>query len=276
MEVNADINRSQSLVNAKKCEKAFALIDTTLQKNSFLNNYARLKYIDFLGKCSDLYSDKAPLYSEKGIRIEKELTAMDPLYVRSWIYLGQFSTIAANAEQNPTIKKELFSQAYQALDKATDLAPKSMDILFEKWRTDLLSMDYEKMRMRGENCAKTYPTVGACYWLQGLAKVRMKKFDEAKKDIQTAYDYKFDYVNEVSLAQLINAYLDVENYQELVPVYQKLIAINPLIPENHISLAVVYTKIGDYKKAKEEADIVLTLRPDLKSDVDTFLKTFPK
>jgi tetratricopeptide (TPR) repeat protein len=129
---------------------------------------------------------------------------------------------------------------------------------------------------RGDTCVKEYPQVGTCYWIRGLGNIRMKKFDEAKKDIETAEHYKFDYVNEISLAQLINAYLDVENYQELVPAYEKLIKIDPSVPENHISLAVIYTKLNNWKKAREEADIVLTLRPDLKPEVDKFLKTFPK
>jgi O-antigen ligase len=274
--VNAEINRTQTLVTFKKCDQAFAKMDENLKTHSFLNTYVRLKYIDFVGQCSDLYSDKSAIYAQKGIAVEKELTVSNPLYVRSWLYLAQFTTIVANSQQDPQIKKELFAKSYQALDKASSLSPRNMDILLEKWRTDLLSQDYKKMIERGDTCVKEYPQVGTCYWIRGLGNIRMKKFDEAKKDIETAEHYKFDYVNEISLAQLINAYLDVENYQELVPAYEKLIKIDPSVPENHISLAVIYTKLNNWKKAREEADIVLTLRPDLKPEVDKFLKTFPK
>lgn len=275
LKINAQINQAQSYLNGKKCDRAIAIMDNLLKSRSFLNDYVRLRYIDFIGVCANLDASNKIIYLDKGIAVQKESIAREPLYVRSWIFLGQFTAIKAENETNPTSKIALFTDAYHYLDQATQLSPNNINILFEKWRVDLFSKDYQKMKMRGDECIEKFPKSGQCYWLRALAEIRLKKFNEAKQDIQSAYDNNFNYNNEISLTQLIQAYLDVEHYPEVINTYQKLIAINTLIPDYHEELAVVYARAGQYQNARKEAEIVLQLVPEKKKEVEMFLKTLP-
>jgi len=273
MWVNSQINTAQNRVTYKKCDKAFAIMDELVKNHSFLDSWVRLRYIDFIGSCSNLYPENSLTYSKKGVEIEKELIVLQPLYVRSWIFLGQFTAIVANNETDPATKNSLISDSYSYLDKAQTLAPNHAEIMSERMRTDMIAGNYQKMTESANLCIKNYPDFSTCYWLRALAKIHLKDFGEAKKDIQIATDKNFNAENALSLSQLINAYLDVENYSEMVPLYQKLIALNYQLPQHHSSLAVVYAKLGQYKKAREEALIVSQLVPEKKAEVNAFIKS---
>ncbi len=275
LQVNSEINTAQNRVTYKKCDKAIIIMDKVLEKQTILDSWARLKYIDFIGNCSNLYPENSLVYAKRGVEIEKELIKLQPLYVRSWIYLGQFTAIVASGEQDPKAKNSLISDSYSYLDKAQALAPNHLEILTERMRVDMIAGDYEKMVENANQCALDYPDFSTCWWLRALAKIHLKDFSDAKKDIQTAIDKNFNVDNALSLSQLINAYLDVEQYKEMVPLYIKLINLDPSITRHHSSLAVLYAKLGQYQKAREEALIILHFAPEKKADIDNFLKTLP-
>jgi len=76
-------------------------------------------------------------------------------------------------------------------------------------------------------------------------------------------------------ASLGYAYNMLGEYEKALDIYQKLVLIEPDNHSYHASLAYVYEKLGEYGKAKEQALIVIKLMPDLKEDMEKFLKTLP-
>ena len=67
-----------------------------------------------------------------------------------------------------------------------------------------------------------------------------------------------------------------QDYQDLAEIYQALIELYPQNPQYHATLAYTYKELGDYKKAREQALIVLELSPDSSPNVQEFLKSLPK
>jgi tetratricopeptide (TPR) repeat protein len=106
-----------------------------------------------------------------------------------------------------------------------------------------------------------------------LINISLTEEEKAKENINLAGQNGYPIYSEDSFLQLANAYNKVKNYQKLVEVYQELIKIKPSEPRYHSSLATVYKEIGQFEKAREEAQIVLKLAPQLKEEVEEFLKT---
>ncbi len=138
---------------------------------------------------------------------------------------------------------------------------------------EIVAGNYESAQDYSKKCVAMNPDLGDCWWYLALSKIYLKDVDGAKKDMQTAADKKYDTESKASLTELSNAYGFISDYQDIIPVYQKLISNNPKVAQYHSSLAYFYSKIGEYGKARQEAQRVLELSPESKPNVDAFLKT---
>ena len=85
-----------------------------------------------------------------------------------------------------------------------------------------------------------------------------------QKNIKTADDNGYYINSEVSLIELANAYGSFPDYQSLAPVFEKLVAISPSNAQYHSTLALIYTKLGEYDKAKQETLKASQLSPQQK------------
>lgn len=234
-----------------------------------------MEYVNDIRTCDGYYPENDLAYAKKGVELLNEGLKIQPLYTRYWIYLGSFTTIIANNEQNSTIKENLIKQAYSYFDKAEALSPSHTEIFIERARTDMVAGDYQKMKRDAEVCINIKPNLGDCYWTRALAETYLKENDAANGDIKITENYGFDNSSTFALYQLINIYSQSERYKELASVYEELIIKNPNIAQYHSSLAFAYSKLGEFKKAREQALIFLKLMPKAKDEVDAFLKTLP-
>ena len=104
----------------------------------------------------------------------------------------------------------------------------------------------------------------------------MKNFNATNNDIQLAEQKNFNGLSLWSLLDLATAYgTTSEDYPKLTQIYQELVSAEPFNAQYHASLALAYSKIGQYQKARDEAMIFLKMMPGAKDEVDVFLKTLP-
>lgn len=275
LQINTQIQRASFLADNKKCEEAFNVMEKVLGQRSFLDAYLRVKYVENIKTCAEFYPEKNLEYAIKGVELMKEAVKTRPLYSRLWLFLGSFTTIKANAEQNPEAKANLLKEAGSFFDKASQLAPNHQEILTESAKADMVAKNYQAMKEKSEKCIALDPKLGDCYWTKALSEIYLKDFENAEKDIQLAQDNRFQTNSISSLHQLALAYAVIENFKELAIVYEKLIEINPETAQYHSSLAFTYYNLREYKKAREEAAKFLELMPEAKDEVNAFLKTLP-
>lgn len=277
------INRANSLAKAQKCDQAFALMDGAVKNHNFLDSYLRLKYVELIKACARLHPENNLAYAKKGAELLKEALKVQPLYTRSWIFLGAFTAITAENEQNPATKQSQIDETNSYFNQAYKLSPKRQEIFVEWAKLDIVTGNYQAMKQKAEKCIALNPALGDCYWTRAISEIYLKEDDKAKKDIKNAEaDIGF---NEFPLlGQLMDAYippqqfneeLATENYQALVPIYQKLIDIKPNFAQYHSSLAFVYSKLKEYQMARNEALIYWKITGD-KEEVKAFLSTLPK
>jgi len=274
-QINTQINIANNLTDRKKCDSSFTLMDKELLSHSFLDSYLIMQYITDIKKCAAINPAKDLVYAKKGAELLKEGVKIQPLYTRYWIYLGSFTTVIANNEQNSATKENLVKEAYSYFDKAETLSPLHVEIFIEKAKTDMVSANYQKMKSDAEKCIKINPNLGGCYWTKALAEMYLKENDIANEDIKTAKKYGFNDSSTLALYQLIGVYNKTEQYDKLADVYEKLIVMDLSVAQYHSSLAFTYFKLGQYKKAREQAMIFLKLMPEAKDEVDAFLRMLP-
>ncbi len=272
--INTEINVSKYLAGEKKCEQAFSRMEkNVLPQNSILNFYSRAKYTDFMTTCESYYPDKTAEYVKRGFEKIKENTEIRPLFVRGWLFLSGFNTVLINVEQDINKKVELVKAGEQYLKKAEPLAPKRQEVFIEWSKYAFTSDRYDLLKEKAQKCIETNQDTGDCYWYKGLAEIALGNLDQGENLIKIAGEKRYNTEAFIPLGQLEKVYTIAKDYEQLVVVYQKLIALKPEEPQYHATLAFVYKELGKIKEARAEAMKVLELQPDAKDMVNEFLKT---
>lgn len=274
--LNTQINIAQNLTDEKQCDQAFAIMNNMLASHSFLDSYARLEYVELTKTCTVFYPQNNSAYLQKDITLINEALKIQPLYTRYWIFLASASDDLATGQTDATAKDNLLTQAAADLQQALQLAPRHQEIPIEQANMEMIAGNYTDMQSYAEKCIALNPSLGDCYWYLGLSQIYLKDITNAQKNIQLAADKKYNTDSAASLGQLSNAYGAIQDYQDLVIIYEKLVLENPNVAQYHSSLAFFYKALGEYSKARAEAMIVLQLSPESKENVEAFLATLPQ
>ncbi len=272
---NIQKNIAEYLVNNKECSPAFQKMDKIMPQHSFLDSYLRVQYVSFIKKCAQNKPENSTVYAEKGIELLSEAIKTQPLYTRSWIFLGAFSTVVASSEKDQAKKNELLSQAKHYLEKAAELAPNHQEIVQEQAKIEMVKGNYQNMKTAAEKCVALDKSLGECYFTLALSQIYLKDPAGAAINMKKAEENRYYTDSAASLVQLVNVYAVIEDYKNLAATYESLIKINSNVAQYHSSLAFAYAKLGEYKKSREQTAIFLQLMPEAKNEVDAFLKTLP-
>jgi tetratricopeptide (TPR) repeat protein len=290
--INKKVNEVDAIIgiDAEKnnCQGVIQLMDSILAKHSFIDNYVRLKYSDDMSFCIDAHPELTVELSKKTVSFLQEAQKLRPHYTRTWTYSAVFlNKIIENSGSglSEEQKQELAGKALADLEKSEELSPKRTDLYLTWIKTYLLLQDYDNALKKADQCIELNPDVGDCYWARGLSLIvsgeskSQQAIDDIKKGVQLGYSK--DAYN--SLSQLIKVYQglaektqDKRYYEILETLFLEKINFDNTKFQDHATLAYIYSVLGEYDKAREEAAIVLKLSPDSKTSVEEFLKTLPQ
>jgi len=271
--INAQINLASSLVENKRCDLALEKMEEILPQKSFLDAYLRLEYVDLLIKCKEQMPEASLELVKKSIGLMREAIKIQPYHTSNYIVLGSLINFWIEQETNPEIVQSLKNEANSYFEMDQKLSPKRQEVFIEWIKNDLITGEYQKAKEKAQKCIDLNPKLSDCWWLKGLSNIYLNEFEEAKENIETAGKRGYPIRSENSLLKLAKVYVETENYQKLLEIYQELIEIKPANPEYYASLAIVYRELGDPENAKKEIKKALELAPELEKEVEEFLKS---
>ncbi len=283
LKANAKINWAKYyLENDDSCKRAYNTISPHLNYGSYINTYVKQTYVNILTKCSAETNDsnEKSKIIEEGIKNAKEILAKRPYYTRAWVYLGVFESFML--EKNPesmALKEEIDS----AFERASELSPKRTIILFEWAKAYLVVDECQNSLNLANECISKNPNAGECWWLRGLSNLCLQNEKLAGEEMQKAETIGFKIFEDEPVKQGIKVYVRLINkyggktsyYRGLAELYDRLSQAHPDDFQYHASLAYVYRALGEYAKARKEANYVLRLSPESEQSVREFLKTLP-
>lgn len=274
--INTRINIAMHEIEGKEkdFQESVSIMEQNIEKKSILDNYLRLKYTSVLGEAINQDSSLAVQAVPRAYQILKEASNLRPEYTRTWFLLGKYTNYLylQKRETEPESLENLLTEADQYLQKANQLSPKRQEILVEWSKTKIYKEEYEESKEISQKCIDYNPEFSDCYWQMALSNIYLQNQKEAQKYLDLAKKKRYGINSEKSLLELVNAYIETENYSKLVQVYTKLSGRNPEKVEYHTSLAVCYKELGEVEKARKEALKVLEMSPENKEAVEKFLE----
>lgn len=175
LQINKEINWADYYVKTDQCEKAIEKMEKDiLSSQSIIDSYAKLKYIDIIGKCSKKIPELKLALTPKAISVLKQAAEIRPYYTRTWIFLGSYTNFLIENSQGNI--EELKKEAYSYFEKAHQLSPKREEV-FPGWiQINLLSGNYPEAKERAEQCLKLNPGSSYCQQLKDITEEFLKSF----------------------------------------------------------------------------------------------------
>jgi putative inorganic carbon (HCO3(-)) transporter len=273
LKINAEINNASNFVRNENCAEAISKMEKILSQKSFLDAYLRLEYIGLLIKCKEQMPEASLELVKKSVTLMRETIKIQPYHTSNYIVLGSLINFWIEQETNPEIAQNLKTEANSYFEMAHKLSPKRQEVFIEWIKNDLITGEYQKAKEKAQKCIDLNLQLSDCWWLKGLSNIYLNEFEEAKENIETAGKRGYPIRSEDSLLKLAKVYVETKNYQKLLEIYQELIEIKPANPEYHASLAIVYREIGDFENARKEIKKALELAPELREEVEEFLRS---
>jgi len=151
-QVNGQINIADILAKEGMCEEAIIVMDNVLPEKTFLDNYARIKYVEIVNNCiTRRHLAETRYLAERTVKMLEEATEIRPHFTRTWFLLGHYNNVlTANWSED---RRE---QAKAALEKALTLSPKRQEIIEELITTHNLLINAHMETMNYPKLAESY------------------------------------------------------------------------------------------------------------------------
>lgn len=192
-----------------------------------------------------------------------------PLNARNYLFLMALYNNAAPVFSQATY----FHQTIATGQEALKLSPTRPQIYFEMGRAALSLNNKVDQGIEYFNQAVALnPANYDSHWNLMTALALAGRFDQARQEYQKMIDLGL-VENTINLERLAQLYASVKNYPDLIPLYQKLIKLDPTNVAYLTQLAASYKAVGDkYNARRIAADIILKF-PENKAEVEAFLST---
>jgi len=183
------------------------------------------------------------------------------LYVSSYRFSGQ---------------EEKLVRAEEVLERAIQLSPTNQQGYWYLAETKIAQGKIEETINLLQKAVELEPGLGNSHWYLAMTYRIAGQYQLAKEEIMAIAETGFNWQGNLeNLKKVIDIYLALGDDAGLVSFYLKAIELNPDDAQIWASLAASYANLGDYEKAKEAAQHVAEIDPELQSKIEEFLKTLP-
>ena len=211
---------------------------------------------------------------EAAVRELEKSAKENPLDFRTHLFLGRlyvsfyyFSSDKANLEKSK-----------EALNRALELSPTNQQVYWYLAETRFAETKYQESIDFLQKAIDLEPILGQSYWYLAIGKQLAGDYKGALEDIETAgkvrqpYDWK---ARPGDIRRVISIYSALGDQNMVFALYEEAVKLFPGDPQLWGNLAPLYAKTGQFEKAFQATKKLVELRPDLTSQVQEFIKSFP-
>ncbi len=210
---------------------------------------------------------------EEGLKMAEEemkkTIEKNPLDFRNYLFLGKYY----NSLYQITNDKNNLNLAEQALQKAEELSPKNQQVYWFLAQMRLFEGKTEEAIEFLQKAVDLEPRLAQSHWYLALSYSTAGKYDLALNEVKEAEKLGYNWKNRIDgIKQVIVIYKGLGDTTNLLSLYERGVIISPEDATLWANLADIYASVGEREKAKAAAEKILELKPEMKPQVDEFLK----
>lgn len=268
IQINKQLNVAQDITK-DDWPSAYKILEEQSKIKTFFLPFANHIYLDLLIDRIIAHPEENLELSEKVAEIAETNTKLQHYDYGNWLRLGEALETTNKEKKDPLIADKVDN----ALKKASELRPNDPTITYTSFMNDISRKNFSSAKDKADYCLNKFPKSNQCLWINGLINIYSNNITNGKNFIEEAKKQGYLTESENSLNRLAGAYIEIENYQELVLIYQQLTLKSPDV-EYKTSLILAYKLSRQYDKARKLALEVMNTNPELKPILENFLQSF--
>ncbi|XOB46580.1 MAG: O-antigen ligase family protein [Candidatus Nealsonbacteria bacterium] len=272
---NSAINTVKMILPSYNLEEVMGFFKKSL--NTFMERYEirerfslRVYEAGFEQKESEEVLNSAFELAEKQM---EESIRKNPLDFRPHLFFGKLYFSDYYFSHN----KEKLILAEKILEKAIELSPTNQQGYWYLGEVKRAEDEEEATLDLFEKAIDLEPRLGVSYWYLAMTHKMTGQYEEALQKVKDAEKAGYNWKKNVNnLRQAAEIYQVLRDDLSLLYLYQEAIEIHPENAEVWAGLANSYANLGQFEKAKQAAQKVIEINPDLAPEVEQFLKELPQ
>ncbi len=184
------------------------------------------------------------------------------------LYIARMYIILGKDDPKSPYNDEALAHALKALE----LSPTFVRTNYEIAQAYLNKKDKVKAAEYFKRASELNPEVGLSLWYWGIIEFDLGNEDLGTELISKALATDFQ-GSESDYLKMITVFYKRGDYNKLVLLYQKIIALSPNNPQYHASIAVAYAKLNKIDEAVQEARIAAKLSPTFEAEARRFVQS---
>ena len=210
---------------------------------------------------------------EEGFKMaEEELKrsiTQNPLDFRLYLFLGKYYN---NLYQITNDLKKL-DLAEEILEKAAELSPENQQVYWSLAQTRLFQGEQEEAVEFLQKAVDLNPQYTPSHWYLVSALRIAGNYESALAEVKEAEKLGYNWKKSVSdLKQVAEIYKALGDESALLSLCEEGVELYPTDAQLWTNLTDTYAALGEKEKAKQAAEKLLELKPELKEEIEQFLK----
>ena len=199
----------------------------------------------------------------------KDSIAKNPLDFRLQLFLGKFYN---NLYQLSGDKAKL-DLADEWLKKAGELSPKNEQVYWSLAQTRISEAKLDEAIEFVKKSVELEPRLGQSHWYLALTYRIAGKYDLAVQEANEAERLGYKWRTSADdIKQMVEVYKALGDNVNALSLLETAVSLNPQDYQLWANLADIYSTLGEKEKAKNAAEKISELKPEMKPQVDEFLK----
>jgi O-antigen ligase/Flp pilus assembly protein TadD len=177
-----------------------------------------------------------------------------------------------NSFSNLNDSQQMLDLAREVLEKAKELSPANQQVYWEFAQNELYRGDQDKAIEYMQKSIDLEPQYAVSYWYTALVYRSMGDSEKAWEYMQAAQERGYEWDASLDdLIKVISVNQVLENYQELISLYDAALRFDPKNAKLAGGMAVSLANVGSIDAAKTMASYALELDPSLKDALQPIL-----
>ena len=200
----------------------------------------------------------------------KDSIAKSPLDFRLQLFLGRFYNNLYQFNND----KEKLNLAEETLKKAAEISPKNQQVYWSLAQTKLSQGKQDEAVEFLQKAVDLDPHFGQSHWYLATIYRIVGKYELALSEANEAEKFGYNWKGNIDdLKQIAEVYRTLGDNNGLVSLLETAVNLSPQDYQLWANLADTYAALGEKEKAKNAVEKVLGLKPEMKPQVDEFLKS---
>jgi len=201
----------------------------------------------------------------------KKTASQNPLDFRSHLFLGKFYSSCYQL----TGQKENIDKSLEWLEKAKELSQENQQVYWSLGQVYFFQGKNEEAIASLQKAVDLEPRFPQSHWYLASALRIAKEYELALSEVQIAENLGYNWKEKAAdLSEVIDMYKGVgADNKTLISLYEIGVEKAPKNVNFWGNLADLYAAEGEKEKAKQAAEKILELRPDLTEQIQEFLKS---